>query len=84
MASRRSMKGFRRVWTIKPLCSSDDEYAGFAPEAFEKLKDKAIVVVAGNPESRPELEAKGLLNYIHVKNNVLEELKGYQVKLGIK
>ena len=66
------------------LCSSDDEYAGFAPEAFEKLKDKAIVVVAGNPESRPELEAKGLMNYIHVKNNVLEELKGYQVKLGIK
>ena len=69
---------------IVVLCSSDDEYAGFAPEAFEKLKDRAIVVVAGNPESRPELEAKGLLNYIHVKNNVLEELKGYQVKLGIK
>ena len=68
---------------IVVLCSSDDEYAGFAPEAFEKLKDKAIIVVAGNPESRPELEAKGLMNYIHVKNNVLEELKGYQQKLGI-
>ena len=68
---------------IVVLCSSDDEYAGFAPEAFEKLKDKAIVVVAGNPESRPELEAKGLMNYIHVKNNVLEELKAYQQKLGI-
>lgn len=68
---------------IVVLCSSDDEYAGFAPEAFEKLKDKAIVVVAGNPESRPELEAKGLMNYIHVKNNVLEELKSYQAKLGI-
>ena len=68
---------------IVVLCSSDDEYAGFAPEAYEKLKDKAIVVVAGNPESRPELEAKGLMNYIHVKNNVLEELKAYQAKLGI-
>lgn len=68
---------------IVVLCSSDDEYAGFAPEAYEQLKDKAIVVVAGNPESRPELEAKGLTNYIHVKNNVLEELKGYQQKLGI-
>ena len=68
---------------IVVLCSSDDEYAGFAPEAFEKLKDKAVVVVAGNPESRPELEAKGLMNYIHVKNNVLEELKAYQAKLGI-
>ena len=65
-----------RPWTIR-------QYAGFAPEAFEKLKDKAIIVVAGNPESRPELEAKGLMNYIHVKNNVLEELKGYQQKLGI-
>lgn len=68
---------------IVVLCSSDDEYAGFAPEAYEKLKDKAVVVVAGNPESRPELEAKGLMNYIHVKNNVLEELKAYQAKLGI-
>ncbi len=68
---------------IVVLCSSDDEYAGFAPEAFERLKDKAIIVVAGNPESRPELEAKGLTNYIHVKNNVLEELSGYQQKLGI-
>ncbi|MDE5638422.1 MAG: acyl-CoA mutase large subunit family protein, partial [Odoribacter sp.] len=65
---------------IVVLCSSDDEYAGFAPEAYEKLKDKAVVVVAGNPESRPELEAKGLMNYIHVKNNVLEELKAYQAK----
>lgn len=68
---------------IVVLCSSDEEYAGFAPEAYEKLKDKAIMVVAGNPESRPELEAKGLMNYIHVKNNVLEELKAYQAKLGI-
>ncbi|MDR0982035.1 MAG: acyl-CoA mutase large subunit family protein [Culturomica sp.] len=68
---------------IVVLCSSDDEYAGFAPEAYEKLKDRAIVVVAGNPESRPELESKGLTNFIHVKNNLLEELKGYQQKLGI-
>lgn len=68
---------------IVVLCSSDDEYAGFAPEAYDKLKDKAIVVVAGNPECRPELEAKGLMKYIHVKNNVLEELKGYQQELGI-
>ena len=68
---------------IVVLCSSDDEYADFAVEAYEQLKDKAIVVVAGNPASRPDLEAKGLMNYIHVKNNVLEELKAYQQKLGI-
>ncbi len=69
--------------SIVVLCSADDEYAGFAPEVFEKLKGKAVVVVAGNPENRAELEAKGLTNYIHVKCNVLEELKGYQQKLGI-
>ena len=68
---------------IVVVCSSDDEYAGFAPEVYEALKEKAIIVVAGNPECRAELEAKGLTNYIHVKNNVLEELKGYQQKLGI-
>jgi methylmalonyl-CoA mutase len=68
---------------IVVLCSSDEEYPTFAPEAYEKLNGKAVVVVAGNPENRPELEAKGLANYIHVKNNILEELKGYQQKLGI-
>lgn len=69
---------------IVVVCSSDEEYAEIAPEVLAKLKDKAVVVVAGNPECRPELEAKGVTNYIHVKNNLLEELKGYQQKLGIK
>lgn len=68
---------------IVVICSADDEYAAIAPEINEKLKDKAILVVAGNPECRPELEAAGLCNYIHVKNNVLEELKAYQQKLGL-
>ena len=68
---------------IVVVCSSDEEYATIAPEVFEKLNGKAVVVIAGNPECRPELEAKGIKNYIHVKNNVLEELKGYQQKLGI-
>ena len=69
---------------IVVICSSDDEYATIAPEIYAALKDKAIVVVAGNPESRPELEAIGITNYVHVKCNVLEDLKGYQQKLGIK
>ena len=69
---------------IVVICSSDDEYAAIAPEIFAALKDKAIVVVAGNPESRPQLEEAGLKNYIHVKCNVLEDLKGYQEMLGIK
>lgn len=68
---------------IAVICSSDEEYAEIAPEVFEKLKGKAVVVVAGNPECRPDLEAKGITNYIHVKNNLLEELKNYQKILGI-
>ena len=46
--------------------------------------DKAIVVVAGEPACKDELTAKGIENFISVKSNVLETLKGYQAKLGIK
>jgi len=69
---------------IVVICSSDDEYATIAPEAFAALKEKAIVVVAGNPECRPQLEEIGIQHFIHVKCNVLEDLKAYQQALGIK
>ncbi len=64
------------------VCSSDDEYAEIVPQIAGKL-DKEILVVAGNPSCRSELEAKGIENFIHVKSNILEELKNYQEKLGI-
>ena len=67
---------------IVVICSSDDEYAEFAPEAAGKLENE-ILVVAGNPACKAELEEKGITNFIHVKSNILEELKGYQDKLGI-
>ena len=67
---------------IVVICSSDDEYAELAPQAAEKL-DNEILVVAGNPAYKAELEEKGITNFIHVKSNVLEELKVYQSKLGI-
>ena len=69
---------------IVVICSSDDEYATIAPEVYAAMKDKAIIVVAGNPECRPQLEEIGIKNYVHVKCNVLEDLKAYQQKLGIK
>ena len=69
---------------IVVACSADDEYAEAVPQIAEKIGDKAIVVVAGDPECRPELEAKGIKNYIHVKCNILETLKEYQKNLGIK
>ena len=68
---------------IVVLCSSDEEYAELAPQVAQLL-DKEIMVVAGNPECKPELEEKGIKNFIHVKSNILEELKMYQEKLGIK
>lgn len=65
---------------IVVICSSDDEYASFAPEVV-KLLDNEIFVVAGNPASKDELEAKGIKNFIHVRSNLLEELKMYQSQL---
>lgn len=67
---------------IVVICSSDDEYAELAPATAEKL-DEEVFVVAGAPACAEELKAKGITNFIHVKSNILEELKGYQDKLGI-
>ncbi|MGL5683219.1 MAG: methylmalonyl-CoA mutase family protein [Marinifilaceae bacterium] len=68
---------------IVVICSADDEYATIAPEIYKQLGDSAVVVVAGNPECRAELEENGITNFVHVKNNVLEELKRYQQLLGL-
>lgn len=69
---------------IVVACSSDEEYAEAVPQIAQLLGDKAILVVAGDPECRPDLEAKGIKNFINVKSNVLETLKMYQEALGIK
>lgn len=68
---------------IVVICSSDDEYAEFAPAAFEALGGKAIFVVAGAPACTDDLKAKGISNFISVKSNLLQELKAYQSTLGI-
>ncbi|NEW84192.1 MAG: methylmalonyl-CoA mutase small subunit [Mariniphaga sp.] len=69
---------------IVVICSSDEEYAGFAPEAFNQLKGKAIFVVAGAPACMDDLKAAGIENFISVKTNLLEALTAYNNKLGIK
>lgn len=68
---------------IVVICAADDDYTTLAVEAYNALKGKAIVVVAGAPASQAELEAAGITHFISVKNNVLETLKGYQTELGI-
>ncbi len=66
------------------ICSSDDEYTTLAPEAYELVKGgKEIFVVAGAPASTDDLKAVGIENFINVKSNVLETLKGFNAKLGI-
>jgi len=67
---------------IVVVCSSDDEYAEIVPAVAEQLGEE-ILVVAGAPACADELKAKGITNFIHVKSNILEELKAYQSKLGI-
>ncbi len=67
---------------IVVVCSSDDEYAEIVPKVASLLDDE-ILVVAGAPACKAELEEKGITNFIHVKSNILEELINYQEKLGI-
>lgn len=69
---------------IVVICSSDEEYADLAPAAFDAMKGEGIFVVAGAPACMDDLKAKGIENFIHVKSNVLEDLKAYNAKLGIK
>ncbi|MGC3978168.1 MAG: methylmalonyl-CoA mutase small subunit [Paludibacteraceae bacterium] len=66
---------------IVVLCSSDDEYTELAPQAYELLKEKAILVVAGSPASMDELKNKGIEYFINVKSNVLDTLKDFSDKI---
>ena len=69
---------------IVVICSSDDEYAECAVPAFKALNGRAMFIVAGAPACMEDLKAAGIENFIHVRVNVLETLKEYNAKLGIK
>ena len=75
---------FNEKADIIVLCSSDEEYADYAPEALNRINEKAILVVAGEPACKSDLEAKGIRNFISLRTNVLENLKYYHELLGIK
>ena len=63
------------------LCSSDDEYATFAPEAFRLIGGTALFVVAGAPACMDDLKAAGIEHFIHVKSNVLDSLRMFNEKM---
>ena len=57
------------------LCSSDDEYATLAPEAYRLIGGKELFVVAGAPACMNDLKAIGIEYFIYLKSNVLETLR---------
>lgn len=64
------------------LCSSDDEYATYAPEAWKKLQGaKELFIVAGAPACMEDLQKLGIENFINVRSNVLETLKSFNAQL---
>jgi methylmalonyl-CoA mutase len=65
------------------LCSSDDEYETFAPEAFKLTQNKELFVVAGAPACMDDLKAAGIEHFINVKSNVLETLKMFNKKWNL-
>ncbi|MDP4221843.1 MAG: methylmalonyl-CoA mutase family protein [Bacteroidota bacterium] len=68
---------------IVVICSSDEEYALYAPVINKKLEGKAIMVVAGNPPDIEELKSMGIRNFISVRSDVLESLTYFNSCLGI-
>lgn len=72
---------FDKQADIIVLCSSDDEYAQLAPEAFDLIAGKAKFVVAGAPACTEELQAKGITDFIHVRSNVLDTLRKFNAEL---
>ena len=73
---------------IVVLCSSDPEYAAFAP-TLSRLLDAAetrpLLVVAGYPKDLvDDLKAAGVDAFIHLKQNLLETLARFQNRLGIE
>ncbi len=66
------------------LCSSDDEYATYAPQAHVLIEDKEIFVVAGAMACMDELKKQGIIHFINVRSNVLETLTEYNAMLSKK
>jgi len=65
------------------LCSSDDEYAELAPQAYALTQGNEILVIAGAPACTDDLKSIGIEHFINVKTNVLETLKSFNVLLNI-
>lgn len=65
------------------VCSSDMEYTTLAPEVFERVKGKAIIVVAGTPSCMDDLKMKGIEYFIGVHTNIVDTLMTFNKLLGL-
>ena len=69
---------------IVVLCSSDEEYASLAGKVLPQLKDRCILVIAGDPKDSLEtLHGMGIEHFVNKRSNVLEALQHFQQLLGI-
>jgi len=70
------------------ICSSDQEYPMIVPEIASKLKasrSTVRIVVAGFPKDFIDtFKSAGVDEFIHVRSNLIETLRDFQNKLGIK
>lgn len=64
------------------LCSDDNSYLELADKIKSSFPEK-IIVIAGNPVNKNEIEKVGISNFIHVKSNIYSELVEYQKLLNI-
>ncbi len=72
---------------IVVICSSDEDYAVIVPEIAGKLKQAGSsinIVVAGYPKELINgFKSAGVVDFIHVRSNLLETLRDFQGRLGI-
>ncbi|MBN1339237.1 MAG: methylmalonyl-CoA mutase small subunit [Bacteroidales bacterium] len=84
-ASKASEACLKAKADIAVICSSDEEYEQYAPEFARLLEGKTLLVIAGNPDLLTDkAKPAAIRNFIHLKSNVLESLKNFQMELGIK
>ncbi len=74
-------KALKEKADIVVLCSSDDAYEELAPEAYQLLEKKAILVVAGAPQCMEKLKSKGIHHFINIRSNILETLQFFNEQL---
>ena len=61
------------------LCSADDEYLAMVEITSQVIKDQGIIVVAGYPEEQlAGIRKAGVDHFIHIRSNLVEELKKFQ------